>query len=229
MRRYIDRGTFEELLVVNPAEAERALDVIRPLLDEFRTVVPAADLYFIVSHDRQTFANRFEYADVGVERDGVLFLIRRTNSPSKGYTLFFDRSGFAHSDHSTVDRAGEGLRQPKHIGRLSARKVDEWLSYLTAHYRNLERLDAENARSIASFRERVEALPDVVWNYRQSGGTIERRGLSYTFEIDRTGYVEKIELHGSLHRLDEFLMLSDNAYPDSTAEHAPVLAARSPR
>ena len=108
-------------------------------------------------------------------------------------------------------------------------KVDEWLSYLTAHYRNLERLDAENARSIASFRERVEALPDVVWNYRQSGGTIERRGLSYTFEIDRTGYVEKIELHGSLHRLDEFLMLSDNAYPDSTAERAPVLAARSPR
>jgi hypothetical protein len=208
MSRYIDRGTFEELLVVNPAEAERALDVIRPLLDEFRTVVPAADLYFIVSHDRQTFADRFEYADVGVERDGVLFLIRRTNSPSKGYTLFFDRSGFAHSDHSTVDRAGEGLRQPKHIGRLSARKVDEWLSYLTAHYRNLERLDAENARSIASFRERVEALPDVVWNYRQSGGTIERRGLSYTFEIDRTGYVEKIELHGSLHRLDEFLMLS---------------------
>lgn len=86
MSRYIDRGTFEELLVVNPAEAERALDVIRPLLDEFRTVVPAADLYFIVSHDRQTFANRFEYADVGVERDGVLFLIRRTNSPSKGYT-----------------------------------------------------------------------------------------------------------------------------------------------
>ena len=101
MSRYIDRGTFEELLVVNPAEAERALDVIRPLLDEF------------------------EYADVGVERDGVLFLIRRTNSPSKGYTLFFDRSGFAHSDHYTVDRAGEGLRQPKHIGRLSARKVDE--------------------------------------------------------------------------------------------------------
>lgn len=222
MSRYIDRGTFEELLVVNPAEAERALDVIRPLLDEFRTVMPAADLYFIVSHDRQTFADRFEYADVGVERDGVLFLIRRTNSPSKGYTLFFDRSGFAHSDHYTVDRAGEGLRQPKHIGRLSARKVDEWLSYLTAHYRNLERLDAENARSIASFRERVEALPDVVWNYRQSGGTIERRGLSYTFEIDRTGYVEKIELHGSLHRLDEFLMLSDNAYPDSTAERAPV-------
>lgn len=130
MSRYIDRGTFEELLVVNPAEAERALDVIRPLLDEFRTVVPTADLYFIVSHDRQTFANRFEYADVGVERDGGLFLIRRTNSPSKGYTLFFDRSGFAHSDHSTVDRAGEGLRQPKHIGRLSARKVDEWLSYL---------------------------------------------------------------------------------------------------
>lgn len=97
------------------------------------------------------------------------------------------------------------------------------------HYRNLERLDAENARSIASFRKRVEALPDVVWNYRQSGGTIERRGLSYTFEIDRTGYVEKIELHGSLHRLDEFLMLSDNAYPDSTAERALVLAARSPR
>lgn len=170
MSRYIDRGTFEELLVVNPAEAERALDVIRPLLDEFRAVVPAADLYFIVSHDRQTFANRFEYADVGVECDGVLFLIRRTNSPSKGYTLFFDRSGFAHSDHSTVDRAGEGLRQPKHIGRLSARKVDEWLSYLTAHYRNLERLNAENARSIGSFRERVEALPDVVWNYRQPVG-----------------------------------------------------------
>ena len=71
MSRYIDRGTFEELLVVNPAEAERALDVIRPLLDEFRTVMPAADLYFIVSHDRQTFADRFEYADVGVERDGV--------------------------------------------------------------------------------------------------------------------------------------------------------------
>lgn len=54
MSRYIDRGTFEELLVVNPTEAERALDVIRPLLDEFRTVVPAADLYFIDQRDAGT-------------------------------------------------------------------------------------------------------------------------------------------------------------------------------
>lgn len=66
MSRYIDRGTFEELLVVNPAEAERALDVIRPLLDEFRAVVPAADLYFIVSHDdRQTFVEVRNYGIYG--------------------------------------------------------------------------------------------------------------------------------------------------------------------
>lgn len=215
MRRCIDRQTFDELLVVNAEEAERSILCEESLLETVRPFIPDAALYFRVSHDETTFENRMESAYVGVIRNGVQLFIRY-DSYRKEYLLFFDREAFRHSDYRTVEWAKEGLQQPNRMKKLSTRKVEEWITFLVSHYRNLERLDAENRRKIASFRERIEAIPDVIWNVDRNGGRIRRHGLTYTFCIERTEYKETISLDYSVAKtLDHFLALSDNKYvPD---------------
>ncbi len=84
------------------------------------------------------------------------------------------------------------------------------MEYIPQGCRNLERIDAENERKITGYRNRLEALPDVVWVHDKSHGQITRNGLTYTFDIRQTDYSEKISLDYRCRTLDDFLALSDN-------------------
>ena len=71
------------------------------------------------------------------------------------------------------------------------------MEYLTQGFRNLERIDAENERKMTGYRNRLEALSDVVWDYNR---------------IRQTDYSEKISLDYRCRTLDDFLALSDNKF-----------------
>ena len=86
------------------------------------------------------------------------------------------------------------------------------IEYLTQGFRNLERIDAENERKIIGYRNRLEALSDVVWVHDKSHGQITRHGLTYTFDIRQTLYNERISLDDRCRTLDDFLALSDNKF-----------------
>ena len=81
-----------------------------------------------------------------------------------------------------------------------------------AGFRTLEKIDAENERIITGYRNRLEALSDVVWVHDKSHGQIIRNGLTYTFDIRQTNYSEKISLDYRCRTLDDFLALSDNKF-----------------
>ncbi len=48
-------------------------------------------------------------------------------------------------------------------GVFTKKKIDDWVEYLTQGFGISKRIDAENERKIIGYRNRLEALSDVVW------------------------------------------------------------------
>ena len=154
--------------------------------------------------------NYFEEASAGFRRNGILFLVRKHTYPKPYYDLCCDWSFLRYADNYSYGKSFDKQSEPNRIGVFTKRKIDDWVEYLTQGFRNLERIDAENKRKITGYRNRLEALPDVVWNNDKNCGHITRHGLTYTFDIRQTDYSEKISLDYRCRTLDDFLALSDN-------------------
>ena len=77
------------------------------------------------------------------------------------------------------------------------------------------RIDKENDRSIREHIARLEQIPDVLWSRDRQSGTIERHGLSYSFQVERTGVSENIRLSRFGHSLDDFLEMARPYEPEA--------------
>lgn len=211
MRKWIDQATFDELLLANAEDnVERAIQGATAVLETMQEFVPDAGLFYRVTHAADSLKNYFEEVSSGFRRNGILFLVRKHTYPKTHYDLRFDWSSFRYADNYSYGKAFDQQTAPNRIVVFTRKKIDDWVEYLTQGYRNLERIDAENGRIITEFRHRLEALPDVVWEYDKNRGHITRRGLTYTFEIRQTDYSEKISLDYRCRTLDDFLAASDN-------------------
>ena len=211
MIRWIDQETFDEMILTNAeASLERMIDGAKPLLDTIRRFVPEAGLFYRIYHDESEHTNHVESVYPGFRRNGILFFVSGRNYPKVHYDIACDCSMFRYADRYSENLAQDGLNRPNLIGVFTKRKIDDWVEYLTLGYRNMERINAENERKITGYRNRLEALPDVVWNNDKNCGHITRHGLTYTFDIRQTDYSEKISLDYRCRTLDDFLALSDN-------------------
>ena len=213
MRKWIDQSTFDKLLLANTEDSlERAIQGASAVLEAVQEFVPEAALFYRVTHAADSLKNYFEEACAGFRRNGILFLVRKHTYPKTYYDLRFDWSFFRYTDNYSYGKAFDKESAPNRIGVFTKKKIDDWVEYLTQGFRNLERINAENERIITEFRNRLEALPDVVWEYGKKHGHIMRHGLTYTFEIRQTDYSERISLDYRCDTLDDFLALSDNQY-----------------
>lgn len=211
--RWIERSTFEELVISNADERmDRAVEETTRLLEMIRPYVPDADLFYRVTHDKAACKNYYEDVGAGFRRNGILFIVGKNTYPKTFYMLHCDLSGFCNVDSFSRDEAADGLTKPDNIGVFSRRKIEDWVEYWTQYYCNLERINAENRRKVETFRRRLEALPDVVWNRDGNQGCIERNGLKYDFTIYCSGYYENLTLDFRRCSLDDFLALSDNRF-----------------
>ena len=211
MRKWIDQSTFDELLLANAEDnVERAIQSASAVLEIVQEFVPEAALFYRVTHDADRLKNYFEEVCTGFWRNGILFLVRQYFYPKPYYDLRFDWSFFRYADNYSYGKAFDKQSEPNRIGVFTKKKIDDWVEFLTQGFRNLERIDAENERKMTGYRNRLEAIPDVVWNKDKSRGHIIRHGLTYTFEIRQTDYSEKISLDYRCRTLDDFLALSDN-------------------
>lgn len=215
MRKWIDQETFDELILTN-ADYRLERDVAEEtiLLKEVREFIPQAGLFYEVTHDQTEHTNRYEEVRTGFQRNGILFFILQ-NHYSK-YYLSCDCSAFLYVDHYSHQKAFNQSQKPNYIGVFTKKKIEDWVAYLTQGYRNLERIDVQNRETVTTFRQRLEAMPDVVWGYNGNAGHIERGGLTYTFEIQKTGYTERVELNYRVRSLDDFLAVSDNKFMHET-------------
>ena len=213
MRKWIDQSTFDELLLANAEDnIERAIRSASAVLETVQEFVPEAALFYRVTHAVDSLKNYFEEACTGFRRNDILFLVRQYFYPKPYYDLRFDWSFFRYADNYSYGKAFDKQTAPNRIGVFTKKKIDDWVEYLTQGFRNLERIDAENERKIIGYRNRLEALSDVVWVHDKSHGQIIRNGLTYTFDIRQTDYSEKISLDYRSRTLDDFLALSDNKF-----------------
>ena len=213
MRRWIDQATFDELLLANVnANMEQAIRSASAVLEAVQACVPDAALFYRVTHATDSLKNYFKEACTGFRRNGILFLVRKHTSPKTYYDLQCDWSFFRYADNYSYGKAFDKQFAPSRIGVFTKKKIDDWVEYLTQGFRNLERIDAENERKMTGYRNRLEALSDVVWVHDKSHGQIIRNGLTYTFDIRQTDYSEKISLDYRCRTLDDFLALSDNKF-----------------
>ena len=211
MRKWTDQLTFDELLLANAEDnRERAFKSASTVLEAVQEFVPEAALFYRVTHAAESLKNYFEEACAGFRRNGILFFVRRYTYPKTYYELHCDWSFLRYADNYSYGKAFDKQSEPNRIGVFTKRKIDDWGEYLTQGFRNLERIDAENERKIIGYRNRLEAILDVVWLDNKSRCHITRHGLTYTFEIRQTVYSERISLDDRCHTLDDFLALSDN-------------------
>lgn len=212
MRKWVDRETFDELLISNRDEGRCEIEAAMPVWEAVHPIVQDAFLRYGIVHNEEEHTNYLEQIQVCFRRNGILFIISCRTYPKTTYHITADLSGLHHIDNYERTRASEGLQEPKRIGTLTVRKIEEWVAYETARFRKLEQADAANERTIAEFRQKVSVLPDVLWNRDRTAGTVERHGLRYWFEIHQTGIHERLELLYGCRTLDDFLLLSDNRY-----------------
>ena len=213
MRKWIDQSTFDELLLANVnANMEQAIRSASAVLEAVQAFVPEATLFYHVTHATDSLKNYFEEACTGFRRNGILFLVRKYTYPKTYYELRCDWSFLRYADNYSYGKAFDKQSAPSRIGVFTKRKIDDWVEYLTQGFRTLEKIDAENERIITGYRNRLEALSDVVWVHDKSHGQIIRNGLTYTFDIRQTDYSEKISLDYRCRTLDDFLALSDNKF-----------------
>ena len=179
MRKWIDQSTFDELLLANAEDnVERTIQSASAVLKIVQKFVPEAALFYRVTHAADSLKNYFEEACTGFRRNGILFLVRQYFYPKLYYDLRFDWSLFRYADNYSYGKAFDKQSEPNRIGVFTKKKIDDWVKYLTQGFRNLERINAENERKMTGYRNRLEAIPDVVWNKDKSRGHITRHGLT---------------------------------------------------
>lgn len=220
MMKWIDQALFDELILVNGDRVERTIRDLQPLMEEVLPFIPDATLWFHIYHDETDHTNCLDCVRVCFVRNAILFSISKDTYPKTTYRISCcSRDELQHTSDYSRRIAYEGLIEPQRIGKLSKRKVEEWVEYQTQYYRNLERINEENARTIRAHIARLEQIPDVLWGKGRQSGTIERYGLSYSFQVERTGVSENIRLSRSGHSLDAFLEMArpyESELPDKS-------------
>lgn len=216
MMKWIDRMLFDDLILANSDQTERIIRDVQPFLTEVLPFIPDAVLQYRIYHDDMEHTNSLESVRVCFERNAILFSVSKQTYPKITYRIFCcNDDDLQHTDNYSRTKAHEGLVEPQRIGKLSKRKVEEWVEYQTQYYRNLEWINEENARTIRAHIARLERIPDILWSRDRQSGTIERHGLSYSFQVERTGVSENIRLSRFGHSLDDFLEMARPYEPEA--------------
>lgn len=209
MMKWIDRQLFDDLVLANSNRAEAMIRDEQTLLGEVLPFIPDAVLQYCIYHDEASHTNSLESVRICFERNDTLLSIFKQTYPKTVYCISCcGDECLQHIDNYSRTKAHDGLIAPQRIGKLSKRKVEEWVEYQTLYYRNLVRIGAENGRRIRAHIARLERIPDVHWSNDRQSGTIERHGLCYSFRITNTDVAENIRLSRFGHSLDEFLEMA---------------------
>ena len=165
MMKWIDQTLFDDLILTNSDQAERTIRDIQPLMEEVLPVIADATLQLRVYHDETDLTNYLDSVRICFVRNMILFSVSKQTYPKNTYRILCcNDDDLQYTDNYSRMKAHEGLVEPQRIGKLSKRKVEEWVEYQTQYYRNLVCIDKENDRSIREHIARLERIPDVLWS-----------------------------------------------------------------
>lgn len=122
---------------------------------------------------------------------------------------------FQNINSNTITQAEQKFKRPQNIGVLTTKKINEWINFFTAVYKELAVIDQKNKEVKETFLKSLDGLT-VNWSKDNTSGRIVKNGLEYRFEIEPTYISERILLNiTGKSDLNTFIKLSDNKYLNS--------------
>lgn len=145
--------------------------------------------------------------------------IRATfNSYSKEYSFYlhYNFETLPYVRYETQREVSEKYDEPNKVRVLSAKKVIDWVEYLTKVYNDLTIISEERVKRINEFEEQMKGLNARITKkdpYGQFGGEVEKNGLEFEFHVYDQGFIHR-DIKVRIHRntLENFLLLTDNKY-----------------
>jgi len=199
------------LNIGNEYHRERINAAIKQV-EEFNTFIPCEIEFSLSEQDSGLY---FEYTEIKII-DPLHFIIN-FDSYRKKYTIYcrsIDKD-FKNINHYTIQEAKKNIQEPKKIGVLTTKKINEWLNYYRQLYAALKVIDEQNSDKVKEFLKSIEGQP-VRWFNNNKSGEIVKNGLLFKFKIEETYISTSIEVHyktGS--ELNDFLKLADNKHPNN--------------
>ena len=128
MMKWIDQTLFDDLVLANSDQTERMMRDVSPFLTEVLPFISDAVLQYRIYHDETEHTNSLESVRVCFVRNAILFSISKQTYPKTSYRISCcGDDDLQHIDNYSRTKAHDGLTAPQRIGKLSKRKVEEWV------------------------------------------------------------------------------------------------------
>lgn len=131
---------------------------------------------------------------------------------NKHYSIS-EYNGFGRMDYITPHdkHKNDFTNNLNKIGKLSAKKIQDYLNAIEQTYKALTTLSNERIKKVEAFKKKLEGLPVNFWNEGRNG-QFSRGGLNYYFSIEDNGYIKEEIRTDFVSGLDSFLKMSDNKF-----------------
>ena len=179
------------------------------LADEVSAFHPA-EVKIIVSYEDNLIV--FERAEVRLKHPSLLIGISYSTY-NKQYSLYCDSFRMLLNVDNGYDREiRNSLKEPNNIGKLSTKKIGEWIAYYEKYYAALKGFNDANAQREKEFRESLKGL-GVKWYKDNKSGHVIKNGIDFSFEIFPTWIRKKLEVYYQVDdSIESFIALSNNKY-----------------
>ncbi len=120
---------------------------------------------------------------------------------------------FKNMKSDSIRHIQRNHKEPNYIGKMSAKKLNDWIGYLCAVFIDIKQESERKANEKSKFLDRIKDQ-QVIWISEGKRGYINSNGLEYSFTIDDSDYIdERLIITDNIGTtFDRFLKLSDNAY-----------------
>lgn len=119
---------------------------------------------------------------------------------------------FKNVNRNQKETAISGIEIPKTIGKLTTKKIQQWIDYINQCFVLIEAKNNVNTRELDAFLESIKEQ-EVRWFNNKTSGEIIKNGIKFSFKIEEGCISKKIEVYYKVdNNIENFLKLADNNY-----------------
>jgi hypothetical protein len=203
----LTKEEFKKLKIENKEQIERLEENIVGMYIAVN-IVAQCRLIYCISEEKNK--NYIEYIRIKLLNTNLDFFI---NFDGKNWSLYCENMReLKNISYNTIKQIKNNLIEPKKIGKLNKKKLQEHINYLSEVYKSCLIVNEINKDNINKFLSKMKKNNNVIWFTDNKSGYILKNGIEYTFKTEETFISEKIELRIYSNTLETFLKLSNNIY-----------------
>lgn len=206
MKNLITKSQLEKLKLSNSRGVDEAIELAKEVCE----FIPANAMFFVRDEDGKKV---FDSAIVKLQHENLFFTISFQEYTKKYDIRCKNLNDLKNLDYSSINNiAGKNLSEPVTMGKLSTKKIMDWVKYYESLYNLCFIADKENGEKKQAFIDSIKELP-VKWNNRKDGGYVVMNGIELDFTINTTYISKNIKLHYDMsNTVETFLALANNKF-----------------